>query len=202
MSDWQDVWMSVGQVLSGAALGLAAYLIQKLKYWQKNHHNLDSMLNRNLKIKDLLTEVRVYYAADSCTLFQLHNGNHYASGESMKKLSMTHYVVARGVSAPEGAQTVYQNITATHMDPILTQLLKEPHLLLGTDDFASNDYMGVLMRRSGNAQCLLRAVYDRKHQLIGILVVSWLEVVQLTPAQLDMIDHFTKQMSDELEFIA
>lgn len=195
---YDEIWIAVGQILSGLALGLGAFFLNKLKSWKANRFR--HILNKNLRVKDLLTEIKVFYDADRVELFQFHNGDYYMSKASIQKLSLTHFVVGRGVAISEGIDTNYQNIPLGYIGKSINQLATEhPYIFSKISDFAEDNYLGGLFRLNGASSILLRGIF-RKDDMIGILAVTWLEEVELNSEQIHMIKPFSDQMADEISF--
>jgi hypothetical protein len=195
--NWSDIWISVGQVLSGVAIGVFALLAKRATTWLKKK-TLNSILNDNLLLKQLMTEIRSYYDADRVQLYQFHNGDHYVSGASIQKLSLTHFVTARGVSVPIGAETTHQNIPIGYVTQTSDDILKNPWIFYGRDSLGGDSYFKGLLRYSGVDAALLRGVFNCKHDMIGILVVSWFDEITPTPEQQEAIKDFSTQLGDEL----
>ena len=88
---WFDFGVSAAGAIGGIIIGW--YAIRKLVYkikgeWCKVRQQKEMIADRN--IQEQLNELR--HDSDACRtkLFQYHNGSNFASGNSMKKMSMTH----------------------------------------------------------------------------------------------------------------
>lgn len=191
-----DFWNSVGQVLTGIVIGLLAFVASKIQNWIQNKSE-SVCINKNLMLRQLLAEIRSYYDADRVQLYQFHNGNSFISGVSIQKVSLTHFVSARGVAVQIGGVSL-QNIPMGYLLQTIDHLLKNNYFYIDSNEMKEDSYFKGLMRYSGAKCALCRAVFNIKHEIIGFLVVSWFEDVMLTDVQKAAIKDFGTVLSDEL----
>jgi hypothetical protein len=189
-------WQAIGQLLSGMLLGLGLFAWQKFIDWKKSRTSLAGSVARDRRINDTLIEIRTFYDADRVKLFQFHNGDHYVSGVSIMKLSLTHYALGRGVSVPYGAENDLLDIPLSHIDKIIEQITEKPFLYAEVKDLP-DCYLTSLWRKGGTGQVLCRVVHNRRQEIIGFLVVSWLEPLSLTKEQLAMSKDLAALVSGE-----
>lgn len=197
MFDVSDIWNNVGQILSGVVIGIGAILFAQLKTWIQKK-TVGSSVSDSLSIKLLLAEIRSYYDADRVKLYQFHNGEFYTSGGSIQKLSLTHFVMARGVSLPIGADTTQQNIPIGYVAQTTDAVLKSNHVFISACDMTEDSYFKGILRHSGSRCALLRGIFNSKHDMMGVLVITWFDEVTLTEDQLKIVRMFGTQISDEL----
>lgn len=91
MKFWLETGVSIATAIGGLFLGW--YAVRKIVHkvrgeWCKIQQKKDIDVNRT--IQDQLHELRYESDAGRTKLFQYHNGSSFASGNSMKKMSMTH----------------------------------------------------------------------------------------------------------------
>ena len=70
--------------------------VLKLKIYKDSHINKYGV-DRDIRIQDILSELRTQTKSDRCYLFQFHNGNSFTSKNQMWKLSCTHESVSIGI---------------------------------------------------------------------------------------------------------
>jgi len=190
-----EVWQNIGQILSGVLIGVTVFVFSKLKVWLKKKR-VASIVADNVMLKQLLAEIRAYYDADRVELYQFHNGDHFVSGASIQKASLTHLVLARGVSPPINTNT--QNIPIGYIAFTAEDLLKNKYSFLALNDLCANNYLHGLLRHGGAHCALMRGIFNAKSDMIGFLVLSWFDEVVLTDVQYNMIQVFGVQVGDEL----
>lgn len=197
--NWSDVWVSIGQVLSGVLLGMATLFASQAKQWiKKKSVRTDNIVTNNLMLKQLLAEMRSYYDADRVKLYQFHNGDYYSSGASIQKASLTHYVVARGVSPPIGIESTQQNIPIGHIVNTAEEIWKSPYVFYSLERLSEDSYFKGLLRYGGAKSVLLRGVFNAKHDMTGFLVVVWFDPTTLNEEQMLKSQKFSIQIGDEL----
>jgi len=192
--DLAGLWNNLGQIMSGVLVGLAALMFSRAKQWIKKK-SIGSSVMDSLNIKLILAEIRAYYDADRAKLYQFHNGEFYTSGGSIQKLSLTHFVMARGVSVDTENQ---QNIPIGYIAPTTDLVLKNAHLFIPASDMSENSYFKGILRHGGARCALIRGIFNSKKDMIGLLVITWFEEMTMTAEQLDMSVEFGTQLSDEL----
>jgi len=93
--------ISYGIALGAFCFGLFLSIKQawkKRKAKKENKNDPLLMLERDLLIQDVLTELRVNLNADRVYVSKFHNGGEYFDGIKIKKISRTHESCSRGVS--------------------------------------------------------------------------------------------------------
>jgi len=193
--DWSDFWMSLGQILAGVIIGAVALWMRKLRTYVKKQ-TVNTSISDNMMLKQLITEIRTYYDADRVELYQFHNGDHYVSGASIQKVSLSHFATARGVSVPVTATRL--NMPIGYVVTITDDLLKKPFVFYSSEDLFDESYFRSLLRYGGAKSALLRGVFSQKHNLIGFIVISWFENVTLTKEQQQAVKDFAVGVGDEM----
>lgn len=194
--------MSVGQVLAGVVLGALALGMRRVGYFIRKKEKQLAGVNDHIKetgrLRQQLYEIRTYYDADRVELYQFHNGDHYVSGASIQKVSMTHFVMAKGISVPVEARS--QNVPLGYVSSVAESLLKkEPVFFSYATLLAGDSYFKSILRYGGARSALVHGVFDPLHNMIGFLVVMWLEDVTLTQEQIDAMKEFALGTGDEMQ---
>jgi hypothetical protein len=183
-------------------LMLVAFFVagfKTIKEWLilKKSKNFDSTINHNAKINNLLSEVRVLYAADRVMLFQLHNGEYFLSGESNMKASMTHFVVKTGASCPIG--NIYQNVPTTHLVHTFHTLKAEGSSFysITSEDSDCDPTLRHLLALIGTRWAQIVPVRKSHDAWMGFIALSWMEDIE-KPA-LPLLNSYAQQISDILK---
>lgn len=86
-------WYQVGVALATVVSGAAAYGLKHLwKYFKKKKaaKNEELFNQINMKIWEVLSELRIKTSASRVSLTQFHNGGKFSDGASMRRMSITH----------------------------------------------------------------------------------------------------------------
>ena len=109
-----DIFKLLGEhVVSPLVVGMALFAVYKLKdYVQKKRRYKSLKLNikKNIRIQELLSELRIITGASRTYVSMFHNGNKYINGSPIIKFSRTHETVGPGVSHES---TIYQDVLAS-----------------------------------------------------------------------------------------
>ena len=194
-----ELFLSLGQIFAGIAIGLAAFAFSKAKdFVNKRVNRMNSAdLNRNVRIKDLLQEVRACFDADRVKLYQFHNGDYHVTGESVQKMSLSHYVVKRGVEGP-GAQ--HQGIPVSYVSAILAEMMEQGVIVKVVDDMDSDCFLKSLLIQGSIHTVVMGGVVSHQRHLIGVVVAGWLDDVELGVKKIQMVDDFLAACAAELRF--
>lgn len=153
-----------------AVLGLSA---NRIKTWWKDRaiKAFERGINQNVRLRELLSELRVPYAADRVRLYQFHNGDAYHSGESIMKCSLTHFVTRVGVANPP----LSQNIPTTQMIMSLKALQDNGVFEFRPDSFDDDSLQDSLFSTTGTKQCLGCVVRNNRGNWVGVLTICWMD---------------------------
>lgn len=200
--NFDEFWSGIGQVIVGILAGLLAFASSKVKklLTERRSKCPFRLVNASMSIKDLLTEIRVLFDADRVKLFQVHNGDYFVNGSSSQKITLTHFVVRTGVGSPYGIETTHQNIPISYVVGCIDQCLKNPVYFSQVGDMADDMYFKALIRHNGSETALFSGVFDRHKGLLGIVVVTWLERLNLDEDKQKILKSFAARISDELMF--
>lgn len=125
----------------------------------------------SVKVRDLLSELRVLYGADRVGLWQFSNGDYYVSGTSIMKSSMTHFVTKTGIASPPPSQ----NLPTTHMVMSLKSLQASDFCCFDNTSLTDDAFQESLFATTGSQFVLSAAVREPNKNWIGILVIAWLD---------------------------
>src|SRR6476620_3100401 len=88
-------------ILGPAILGACSYIYLRVsEKWKasKKKYSIKLTAEKNARIQEILTEIRVKYGADRSYLSMFHNGDHFINGSEILKVSRTNESVGQGVS--------------------------------------------------------------------------------------------------------
>jgi hypothetical protein len=195
--DWSDFWSSLGQIGAGFIIGAFALWIKKAQTYIKHKtKSMHTVISENMMLRQLLSEIRNFYDADRVELYQFHNGEYFVSGTSIQKVSMTNFVMARGVSVP--LEPAKQNIPIGYVVSLTDELMKSPYVFFTSQDLLGESYFKGILRYGGAQTALLRGIFCPKHSMMGFIALSWFEEVTPTAEQFNAVKEYAVRVSDEM----
>lgn len=147
---------------------------KRIKEWleRKTNEKFENSINKNTLIRDMLAELRALYGSGRVSLWQLHNGQYYFSGEGADKLSLTHFVLNAGVSIPEGLATKLQNVPITHWTDAFSRMAKDGYHFISSHDLL-DPFLAETCTVNGSRALVMGPVKDRRGHWRGVLVISF-----------------------------
>lgn len=191
----QELFKNSAEIVIFFAIAILTASLGRIKDWWKDRaiKRFERGINQNMRVQQLLAELRVIDDADRVSLYQFHNGDHYHSGESIMKCSLTHYVTRPGIDRPNPVQ----NMPTTHMLQILTALQDNKVACFQKPDVLDDSFLDHIFTASGINIISATAVRDSRKNWVGILCISWLEETECLLD--DRLREYAKQVG---EFIA
>jgi hypothetical protein len=191
-----------GGVLGAILMAAGIYILSaaKKKIEAKAFFSVENVINRNLRLQALLYECRGVFDCDRVKLFQFHNGDYFLSGESVQKLSITHFALKRGVSSPVSNGNPYLNIPVSVMLHCLDRIKEAENIMFSSvedlpDEFAMKDSL----RATGCHTVAMTAVRNQYGKMYGVLFLTWLSPID-KPKKLDELKHFAHDLGSEIAY--
>jgi hypothetical protein len=181
-----ELLQTIGSFVGYAVVGGVVYSLKLAQDWlekKRKIQNIDATVNNNLKVYELLSEIRQIFGADRVKLFQFKNGDYFAGGGSEQKLTMSHIVCRTGVSIPAAAMTDYQLIPVGMMTKFLDALGRQSwkdFIVRGLED---DFYFKYPMLRDGTEH-IVATLIKSNGRTLGLLIVSWLEETKINDRDL------------------
>jgi hypothetical protein len=127
---WMEIGIGLFALISGFMVGWKRKGCNIKKKKQKANKETNWFIHS--QIHELLTELRFSTDAARAQLAQFHNGEYFMDGVSMRKMSLTHESLAKGVSADSDR---LQGMLISLFSPLIGKVLEdEAHLHLTKDD--------------------------------------------------------------------
>lgn len=164
---------NLGESAAVVVLAILGIALTPVKVWWKERamKRFERSINQNVRLRELLAELRVIYKADRAELWQLHNGEFYVSGTSIMRCSLTHYVTKTGIASP----LPVQNIPTTHMLMTLKTLQDSATGRFVHGGLPDDNFQEALFAATGNSVVMAGAVRDLRKNWLGVLCVSWID---------------------------
>lgn len=188
----------IGQIVAGVLIAIAAYVFSKIRKFAKTASCFNKPeINYNLRIIDLLKEIRLTTRSDRVYLFQIHNGDYYQTGESMRKLSLSHFDNRAEISIPLHGESYYHNIPVGYLADTFSSLIDKNFIFLPKVDSCKEYYLKALLRMAGNESAVVCCIPGPRG-IVGLLVLAWIDDIQEMELSSDEIISSCNQLSAEL----
>jgi transcriptional regulator with GAF, ATPase, and Fis domain len=154
-------------VYTAIAIGV---LIGFMKSWSKikTQFITDNFFVVHSEIHELLTELRLLTDSARTQILQFHNGEYFMDGISMRKFSVTHESLTRGIGSCVGTMTAS---LCSLFVPLLTLVLDNTPVIIYTADLRESYFKQFFESRSIEAFMVLPI--SVKNQITGFLLVQW-----------------------------
>jgi hypothetical protein len=163
------MWMEIGLAISALVFGFFAGAwrqVAKNKKKNKVNKNIDWQVHS--QIHELLTELRFSTDAARTQLVQFHNGEYFMDGVSMRKLSLTHESLSKGVSA--GGERLHA-VLLSLFTPLMGKVLDDSAVLHLTkqekDSFFKNFFL------AENVDSYMVLPIKHTGTVSGYVIVQW-----------------------------
>lgn len=184
-----NYWLELGMAISLIGIGYIVGLIKK-QFAQKNK-SLTVSWSTHGQIHELLTELRVKVDCARAQIVQFHNGEYFMDGISMKKLSLTHESLSKGVSEEAGKTT---NILISLFTPLMEKVLKDTVEVYRTTDDDNGICKHMMMANNTVAYAVLPLRH--KNSISGYIIIDWCSEIKAKRINLDEVVQFLSEARD------
>jgi len=169
-SFYQD-FVKVFETYSVYAAIAAAILIASYKSWKKYSREFgrnDNFITIHSEIHEELTELRVLTDAARTQIIQFHNGEYFMDGVSMRKFSVTHESLEKGVDSDANR---IKGLLCSMFVPLLNFVtMDDPKIHYTTD--LNNSYLKQYLE-SRNVEAFAVLPIKLLNQITGFIIVQW-----------------------------
>ena len=120
------------------------------------------------EIHELLTELRILTDSARTQIIQFHNGEYFMDGISMRKFSITHESLTRGIGSCVGQMT---GSLCSLFVPLLSLVLDNSTVITYTTDLKDSYFKQFFESRNIEAFIVLPVTV--KNQVTGFVLVQW-----------------------------
>jgi len=142
-------------------------LIKGIKKY-KEIFGVDNFITVHSEIHELLTELRVLVDAARTQVIQFHNGEYFMDGISMRKFSLTHESVEKGIES-DGERM--QGFLCSMFLPLLLLVVENHAKIYFTVDLKDSHVKQYLESRNVEAFSVLPL--QKQNQMTGFVMVQW-----------------------------
>lgn len=184
-----NYWLELGTAISLIGVGYIVGVIKKQFAHKKK--SLTVSWSTHSQIHELLTELRVKVDCARAQIVQFHNGEYFMDGISMKKLSLTHESLSKGVSEEAGKTT---NILISLFTPLMEKVLKDTVEVYRTTDDDNGICKHMMMANNTVAYAVLPLRH--KNSISGYIIIDWCSEIKAKRINLDEVVQFLSEARD------
>ena len=153
-----------------------AVIIGSIKGWKKIKKvcSEDNFINVHSEIHENLTELRVLTDAARSQVIQFHNGEYFMDGISMRKFSLTHESVAKGVQS-DGQKL--QGYLCSMFLPLLLIMIENDPKVRYTSDLKDSYVKQYFESRNVEAFCILPIKIN--NIITGFILNQWCNSIKV-----------------------
>jgi hypothetical protein len=164
------------------AAALGAFLVlafNKLREWLKTRKDtpkaelLPKLVEKDLEVYQLLSELLLKSDAGRAFVMQFHNGTYYMNSVSQMKMTCTHEVVSPGVSRQ---QLNRQNLLVSQYTKDINDIISQPSCFIEVSDSSIGQWSQLL--RSSGTKLGAYAVLKDGQAIEGYLGLSFIDDLQ------------------------
>jgi hypothetical protein len=138
------------------------------KYCKEQKKKKDNFITVHGEIHEVLTELRVLTDAARAQVMQFHNGEYFMDGVSMRKFSLTHESLEKGI---ESDANRIKGVLCSMFIPLLHLVLEDTPKIHYTVDLKNSYLKQYLESRSVEAFSVLPI--NIQNQTTGFIMVQW-----------------------------
>lgn len=164
--DFVKIFESWSIAFAIIAAAIFAGIKARKKY--KEMFGTDNFITVHSEIHELLTELRVLTDAARAQVIQFHNGEYFMDGISMRKFSLTHESVEKGIES-DGERM--QGLLCSMFLPLLLLVVDNNPKIHFTVDLKDSHVKQYLESRNVEAFSVLPL--QKQNQMTGFTMVQW-----------------------------
>lgn len=199
MSDLaQTIGEHIGTIGGYIALGLMAMISARVKEWyerRKARRGIHTALTSDIRVQNYLASALSALETDRITVTQFHNGEHFASGASVQKLTLTHYTVRDGVTGPTNPNNANElrSTPASFMPQTIGELFKSGYRVCR--DFDALDPWVQKYQASNGLRTVILCLIPGAHptEALGIMAFCWLDLLDDDKMPIDRCLKYAKK---------
>lgn len=187
-----NMWVEIGMAISLVGVGYIVGLVKKQLRMQKK--TLKVSWTTHSQIHELLTELRINVDAARSQIIQFHNGEYFMDGISMKKFSLTHESLSKGVSE-EGERL--NNMLISLFTPLMEKVIKDEPIVYKTVE----DEHGLTRNLMQTSNTVAYSVLPLRHKnmISGYIIINWCSEAKIKRINSEEIAKYLTEARDFTE---
>lgn len=161
-------WFESFSLVTGALVGVAAGLIKLFGKKTDTIKENQEFIQVHSEIHETLTELRIKTDSARAQIIQFHNGEYFMDGVSMRKFSLTHESLARGMSADASR---IKGLLCSMFLPLLNYIVANKSVLVDVQKMQHSFCKQFFEDNNVEGFCVLPIKI--KNQITAFLLVQW-----------------------------
>jgi hypothetical protein len=159
-------WFEVASIVTAVIVGVFLTGI-KLLLKKKCDEN-KKFIQVHSEIHETLTELRIKTDAARAQVIQFHNGEYFMDGVSMRKFTLTHESLSRGMSADAGR---IKGLLCSMFLPLLNAVVANDPKIISMYDLEHSFFKQFFEDNNVEGFCVLPITI--KNQITGFVLLQW-----------------------------
>jgi len=181
-------WFETASIITASLLGVLAGVVKVFSKKKDNHKENVDFIQVHSQIHESLTELRIQTDAARTQVIQFHNGEYFMDGVSMRKFSLTHESLSRGVSAD--AQRI-KGLLCSMFVPLMNFVIKNEANVISVYDIPHSFCKQFF--EENNVEGFVVLPLKIRGQITAFILTQW-----CSEAKLETVDHkLVKQYMDD-----
>ena len=160
-------WFETASIITGTIIGVMAGAIKIFGKKDSVKEN-KQFIQVHSEIHETLTELRIKTDSARAQIIQFHNGEYFMDGVSMRKFSLTHESLARGMSADASR---IKSLLCSMFLPLLNYIIEDDAKLIDVEKM--NHSFCKQFFEDNNVEGFSVLPIRVKNQITGFLMVQW-----------------------------
>jgi len=176
--------------------GFIAFIYSVWKFVKKNKKRdyQVEFTSIHSEIHELLTELRLVTDSARTQVIQLHNGEYFMDGVSMRKFSVTHESLERGI---DSCATRMHAVLCSLFIPLLTLVLENSAKIQYVTDLKDSYFKQFFESRNIEAFSVLPLKV--KNQITGFLLVQWCNSKKIDDIEPVFVSHQVEKIRNAIQ---
>jgi hypothetical protein len=175
-SDLLIEWFETASLITAGVVGV---ILTTIKLVPKRKNDEDKKyIEVHGEIHETLTELRVKTDAARSQIIQFHNGEYFMDGVSMRKFTLTHESLSRGMSADAGR---IKGLLCSMFVPLLNAVVEDEPKIISMHDLQHSFFKQFFEDNNVEGFCVLPIRI--RNQITGFLLNQW-----CNSTKFDMVD--------------
>jgi len=160
-------WFETISIITGTVIGVLAGAIKIFGKKDSVKEN-KQFIQVHTEIHETLTELRIKTDSARVQIIQFHNGEYFMDGVSMRKFSLTHESLARGMSADASR---IKSLLCSMFLPLLNYIIEDDAKLIDVEKMPHSFCKQFF--EDNNVEGFSVLPIKIKNQITGFLLIQW-----------------------------
>lgn len=199
ISGWIEVVATIfGAITAGIGLFMASKPL--IRYFRKKRavKNEETFNQVNLRISDMIGELRMKTKASRVSLTQFHNGGKFADGSSMRRMSISHQSCDPKIPS---TMQFRQDVLVSRFVEIIQQLRENTAHIRTTDDLFESNTKKFYQLHDTMAFSILPMFCSDSLVIYGYITIEWCDLDSLDKVDEQDVKNQFDYARDQISFL-